>query len=177
MTHVHLPSSPAHVHMQVASWEELKGSHSQLGAQLAKAQREKAALISDQERTRMGFEAATVELAQAHATQLHEADRENQGLHSQLHTLRSPASELESRSSLLEARVSSLSEQRAQLEQQSSRWGSGILRDFVTCPALAIWVASLGGGTMVAAAELSDDCPAGPPKCANRWRCLWLAWC
>ena len=64
----------------MASWEELKGSHFQLNSQLAKLQREKAALLGDQERTRLGFEAATVELAQTHAMQLHKAEQERRAL-------------------------------------------------------------------------------------------------
>ena len=102
--------------VQISGWDDLKGSHSQLNAQLAKVQREKAALLGDQERTRLGFEAATVELAQSHATQLHRAATERRGLETELVSLRSQTSELESRSSQMEEQLSALSQERASLQ-------------------------------------------------------------
>ncbi|KAK9795491.1 hypothetical protein WJX73_005706 [Symbiochloris irregularis] len=106
---------------QMSNWEELRGSHSQLGAQLARVQREKAALIGDQERTRLGFENATVELAQTHAQQLHRAEQERRGMETELSSLRSFTSELEGRSSHLEAQVAILAEERHELLQKSSQ--------------------------------------------------------
>lgn len=106
--------------MQVSAWEELKGSHTALAAEMAKLQREKAAILGAQERTRLGYEAATVELAQTHAKQIHKAQQDRRGLESQVSSLRSHASDLESRSSQLETRLSTLSEERQVLEDRST---------------------------------------------------------